>query len=411
MKKKAKNSLKIIFATFSPWERGKRSPTNGMIEPMIYVLAPKTKRFILIDQPHPGSDRVIPIIEVYKNGKLKKTSQSSLFVSWLYPLLAFQNRLHTSIVFKIRDFLSVLDFTLRNPSAYDIFIGLESINTLAGVILKKFGFVKTVVYYVTDLSLKRYSNSLLNKIYLLLDRLAFNNADFVWDVSKEFMSARIAAGLDPKTKKVPIYVPIGLFSNQLNSRPVAKTIPASVVYTGRLKKENGPDLAIRALKKVLREVPQARLHIFSDSADSETQTLRDLTDKLSLHDKVFFHGLIPNQTELIKDLRQFMIGLAPYKAIPSSPRWWADATRVRLYLAAGLPVITTRVPPISKELKQHQSGLVVKDNANQLAQAIIYLLKNRNLYRQMQKNAMLQARSRTWDKIYSNTLKNMGIVL
>lgn len=379
-----------------------------MVEPMIYYFAPRVKKFVLIDQPHPGSDRVIPLIEIYEKGKLRKTYLSSFIVSWLYPLLSLFNNSQTSILFKIRDFLSVLDFALRRKDHYDIFIGLESINTLAGILLRKFGFVSTVVYYVSDFSLQRFLNPLLNKLYLLLDRLAFNHSDFVWDVSTELMPARMKAGLNPQTTKTSIYVPIALFPDQIIAQ-TQKTIPASIVYAGRLNKENGPDLAIKALKRVLLTIPQARLHIFTSGEDIGTQSLRDLTDQLGIHDKVFFHGLIQNQTELINDLSQFAIGIAPYRSIPGSPRWWADATRIRLYLAAGLPIITTQVPPIGKELTEHQSGLVVNDNVKQLAQTIIYLLKNRHIYNKMKNNALIQAKNNTWDKVYSQTLRKMGL--
>ena len=223
------------------------------------------------------------------------------------------------------------------------------------------------------------------------------------------MSARIAAGIDPENLKESLYVPSALFLKQINHRLPIKKLPASLVYAGSLNKENGPDLVIHAFKKVLKTIAQAKLHIITDGQDIETQSLRDLTDELGIHDKVLFHGLIPSQYELINDLKQFMVGLAPYRAIPGSPRWWADATRIRLYLAAGLPVITTNVPPIAKELEQEKSGLVVKDNAQQFAQAIVSLLKNKTLYRKMRQNAIIQARNNTWDKVYSKTLKSMRV--
>lgn len=401
--------MRVIFATFSPWQGNRRSPTNGMVEPMLSFFVTRTKEFVLIDQPHPGSDRVIPRIEIYKNGKNRKTTKSSILIWWLYPLLLLQNTLQTSIIFKIRDFLSVLDYGLRNPSFHDLFIGLESVNTLAGVLLKKFGLVGKVVYYVTDFSLHRYKNPIMNKLFLLLDRLAFDHADFVWDVSKAIMPARIAAGLNPKTIKTSLYVPTTLFQNQVCDHSVKK-IPASIVYAGALNRENGPDLAIYAVKKILRVVPEVRLHIFTDGQDIETQHLRDLTDTLGIHDKVFFHELI-SRNKLIADLRQFMIGLAPYRTFPGSPRWWADSTRIRLYLAVGLPVITTKVPSIAKELEQEKAGLVVKDNAQDISQAVISLLKNKSLYRKMRQNAVRQANNNTWEKIYSRTIKGMNIAL
>lgn len=399
----------VVFASFSPWENNKRSPTNGLIEPMISYFAPLVKEFTLIDQPHPGSDRLIPRIEIYEKGKLKITARSSFFVSWLYPLLALQNTLKTSLIFKIRDFLSVLDFGLRSKNHIELFIGLESVNTIAGIILKRFGLVDTVVYYVSDFSLQRYASSWLNKIYLFLDRIAFKNVDFVWDISPAMMPARIKMGLTSKDK-TSLYVPIALFSDQI-ATITDQTIPYSLVYAGLINSENGPHLAIQALKKVVRIFPKAQLHIFATGMETEIQNLRDLTNKLSVQDKVFIHGLIASQTELINDLSQFKIGLAPYIAKKDSPRWWADSTRIRLYMAAGLPVITTQVPPIGKEIEENNSGIITKDNATYLAQSINFLFKNTSQYNKMKENAIKQAQNNTWNKVYSKTLKTMKVSL
>ena len=81
-----KNSS-VLVATFSPWKNGQRSPTNGMVEPFINFFSNHVNNFALIDQPHPGSDKLLPFVEIYKNGKYKAIKKSSLLVSWLYPFL------------------------------------------------------------------------------------------------------------------------------------------------------------------------------------------------------------------------------------------------------------------------------------------------------------------------------------
>jgi len=111
---KYKNINKVMFASFSPWENKKRMPTNGMIEPMLLFFLPKTKKFVLIDEPHPGSDRLLPVIEIYKGKRLIKKKGSSIFVKWLYPFLAIRNSVGTRISFKLRDFFAVVDFTLQD---------------------------------------------------------------------------------------------------------------------------------------------------------------------------------------------------------------------------------------------------------------------------------------------------------
>lgn len=402
-----KNKLSIIFATFSPWEKV-RLPTNGMIEPMLRFFLPKTSRFVLIDEPHPGSDRVLPVIEVYSRGKLAKNSKSSLLVSWLYPFLILRNSVGTRIPFKIRDFLAVIDFAIKDRQKYDLFIGLESINTLAGVVLRKLGLVKKVVYYVSDYSPQRYKTGWFNKIYLFLDRVAITNTDYLWDVSLAMMPARIKAGLNPKFADKVTHVPNALYPEQINYLSFEKTEPFSLVYAGTLGSENGPDIAIESMKYLAKKYPQSVLHIYG-GGESDLKRLNTLTEKLKLQKHVILHGFMTDQIALSNEIKKYRIGLAPYKAIKGSPRWWADATKIRLYLAAGLPVITTQVPPLGKELLKANAGIVTKDNAKETAAAVIKLFSNQKIYKTLRQNAVKKAKNNTWENTYSNALSKMNI--
>lgn len=403
----AKKKLNLIFATFSPWENGVRLPTNGMVEPMLSFFLPKTSKFTLIDEPHPGSDRVIPIIEHYESGKLTKETSPPFFVHLLYPLLRLRNSVGTRIPFKIRDFLTVVVYGFRVKDKYDLFIGLESVNALAGVILKKLGRVKAVVYYVSDYSPKRYKAKWFNSLYLLLDRLAANYSDYIWDVSPALMQARKQAGVDPGVSKKIIHVPNGLFPEQIKYLPLKKTTPASLVYAGTLGVENGPDIAIEAIRIVTKKFPKVRLHIYG-GGKKDLDRLRQLVNKLDLGRNVMFHGFFNDPIKLSSELRKYTIGLAPYKAIPGSPRFWADATKIRLYLAAGLPVITTQVPPLGKELVKEKAGIVCRDNHEEIARAIVKLFDNPNLYKTFRRNAIRKAQGNTWENTYNKALTAMG---
>lgn len=403
-----KNKPSVIFATFSPWENGKRMPTNGMIEPMLKFFLHKTKRFVLIDEPHPGSDRIMPIIEIYSGTKLINKKTSSIFVSWLYPFLIAQNTNGTRIPFKIRDFLAVIDAVVGKRQKYDLFIGLESINALAGVVLKKLGYVKKVIYYVSDYSPSRYKSSWFNKLYLFLDRLAIANIDYLWDVSLAMMPARIKAGLNPKYANKVIHVPNALYPEQINYLPFEKTEPFSLVFAGTLGVENGPAIAIEAMKFVTKKYPKSVLHIYGGGENDLTK-LNKITEKLNLKNNVRFHGFMSDQIELSNEIKNYRIGLAPYKAILGSPRWWADATKIRLYLAVGLPTITTQVPPFGKELVAANAGIVTKDNPKETSETITKLFSNPKLYKTLRLNAIKKAKNNIWENTYSNALSQMNL--
>lgn len=401
----------VLFATFSVRTNCERTATNGMIEPMVSFFAPKVNRFTLIEQPHPGSDTAIPLLEDYKRGKLIKKSNSFFSSFLLYPLLRLSNSPETQIVFKIRDLLSIVEFFLRDKSKkYDLFIGLESINAIVGLLLRKLELVKRVVYYVSDYSPSRYKTPWFNNLYLALDRFAATKSDFIWDVSLAMMPARIKTGLNPKKAAPVIHVPNALFPEQINYLPYSKIIPNSLVYVGTLGKINGPDVAIKALKIVLKSVPGATLHIYGGGEPDMTR-LKKLTDKLKLNNKVIFHGFLSDQVKLSRETSMYAVGLAPYLATPGSTRWWADATKIRLYLAAGLPVITTQVPPLGREIAKDKAGVITKDNLKEQAEAILKLLKDKDFYKKMRKNAIKRAKNNTWENTYAQALKNMGHVV
>lgn len=395
---------RVCIATFSVYQNDKRTAINGMVEPLLSFFLLKTAALDLLDGPHPGSNTVVTRFE--EHVKDKTHVQTSFLARILQPLLTMQNQNGTQIFFKLRDFLSVFELLVRRRKRYDLFIGLESVFTLSGIVLKKIGLVKTVVYYVSDYSPQRYPQKKLNDLYLWLDRMCCYNADYIWDVSPAMMPARIKAGLDQKKSKPCILVPNALFPAQINFLPQNKLQKNSIVFAGTFGFENGTKLAIEAMSIVVKKIPTAELHFFGGSRDLEEQ-LKDITRQKNITKNVIFHGFIPNATELSRKIQQYMIGLAPYVAIPGSARWYADATKIRLYMGAGLPAITTHVPPLGKEISKLGAGIVVKDSPAFLADAIITLLSDTKKYKKMRENAIQFAKYNLWENTYANALKHM----
>lgn len=399
----------ILIATFSPWIDGKRLPINGNLEPLLDFFVPKLNKTVLIDQVYPGSDTVIPRIEVYERG-IQKITHPSVLLHILYPFLKLINASNpgeTHVLYKIRDFFSVLDWGLRDKTQIDLFIGLESINALAGIILKKIGKIKTVVYYVSDYSPKRYPSSWFNRLYLWLDRYSATHADYIWDVSPAMQPARIAAGLDPKRSAPVIHVPNALYPSQIKQAPLRELKPYSLVFMGTLGRINGPDLAIEALSYVLRRFSQVKLHIVGGNNIDEKRLIA-LVARLKLKRQVIFHGFIDDRERISKTIRQFAVALAPYPAIPGSARFYGDATKIRAYLAAGLPTITTVVPPLGKEAEAAGAALIVKDNPKALADAIIEVFLNQSLFLKLRKNAIRFARNNTWENEFNRAIAQMS---
>ena len=407
-KRQLDKDSKVLIASFSLWEKGKRSHINGNIKPLLSFFTPRVDQVDLIDGLHPGSDQTATIIETYRRGRKTKISQVQIS-KLLSPILNLTNINKTQISFKIRDFLSVLEWVIKSKEKYDLFIGLESIYTLAAILLKKTGRIRTVVYYVSDYSPNRYSQKWFNNLYLWLDRFSATNADFIWDVSSAMQPARIKAGLDPKKSAPNIHVPNARFPEMIKYLPFKDTQPFSLVYAGGFGKINGPGLAIEAMPWVIKKIPQSQLYFYGWPKDKEDQ-LKKLAKKLKVTENCSFHGFVSSESRLTKALQKYRLGLAPYRAIPNSIRWYADAIKIRHYLSCGLPVVTTQVPPLGKEIEKAGAGLVTQDKPKEFAQAIIKLLGNQNRYQETRRAAIAYIKDNTWENSFSQALKKMKLL-
>jgi len=399
---------KVLVATFSPWKDGARLPTNGMVEPFIRYFSKRADDFVLIDQPHPGSDMVLPRIECYKKGKLVGIKNNSFIVSLLLPILAITNSHKTQITFKIRDFLSVCDWVVGQGKSIDVFIGFESVNALAGILLKKLGLVKTVVYYVSDFSPRRYKGNWFNKLYLVLDKISTTHADATWNVSPAMSEARKKLGYNMAKISPQIYAPNAFFKEEIKQLPLKGIKPFSIIYAGTLGPENGPQIAIQVLKEIIKKFPGATLTIAGGGTRKDEESLKGLTKKLKLEKNIFFRGFVPTNKELYDLVRHHAISIAPYRAIPNSVRWYADAVKIRMSLACGVPVVTTKVPPMGKEAERFGAAISTKDNPHDLAKAVIEIFSHKNKYLKMRRSAITAAKENTWENSYSNALMRTG---
>ncbi len=397
----------VFFATFSRYVGGKRYPTNGMVDPMLFFLLPRVGKLLLLDQPHVAFGDIDPIIEIFEGKKMKKRFFFSRF--WYLPIYLFckiPSGPKTRVSYKLRDFFSVLGVALTQPDVFDIFIGLEGINALAGILLKKLGKVKKVIYYVSDYSPVRFKNKLFNAFYLWLDRFCLLHADFTWDVSRAMQQGRFLAGLPEGRVYRVMHVPNGLFDSQIQSLPIAKRNKQALVYMGILESDMGPDIAIKSLSYVHKKFPQVKLHIIGGPQE-HVSLMKQVAQQAHVEDSVIFHGFVVKFSEMAKIVKRCYIGLAPYRSFPNSKRWYGDAGKIRQYVASGLPVVTTQVPPLGRDIIAQGAGIMTNDTEKDFASAIVTLLSDEMMYRKMAKAAVKISKDNTWTNVYTKAFNDV----
>lgn len=304
----------------------------------------------------------------------------------------------------VKDFIYTVLWTLKTKQTYNLYFGINNINTLAGIILRKFGRVKKVIYYTIDLYPQRFKNQFINWVYHKLDKLCVRLSDETWNVSQAIAETRLEHGLETVYNTKQFTVPIGIWFDEISRVPLNKVKENKIVYRGHLMPFRGLDLAIKALPKIIKMIPHAELTIVGGG--EQLDCLKHLATKLEVNNHIKFHGFIKNPDKATLLISDGAIGLAPYNTEGGIIKN-ADPAKIKDYLALGIPVITTHALSNSLEIKKARCGLIVNHTPQSLANAIIKLLSDKKLLEEYRKNALEYVKQFDWNSIFTKNISRL----
>jgi glycosyltransferase involved in cell wall biosynthesis len=160
-----------------------------------------------------------------------------------------------------------------------------------------------------------------------------------------------------------------------------------VMFIGSFLPWHGLDNLIEAFSKVVLEIPRAKLVLVGDGwirADLEVQA-----KEVGLADKVIFTGSVPHQ-KVPALLSIADVAVAPYPDL--SAELWFSPLKLFEYMAAAKAIVASSVGQVAEVLEDGYSGLSVEPgNVEALSQALIKLLKDKELRWSLGKNARREA--------------------
>jgi glycosyltransferase involved in cell wall biosynthesis len=204
--------------------------------------------------------------------------------------------------------------------------------------------------------------------------------------------ARAMRGL--RTTVPQIIVPIGVNLRRI----IPRNNRTKIVYAGTLEKMFGVDLVLQAFAALSKEIEGIELIIIGKG--SEEIELRRLAKRLGIQDRVKFVGFIQKHSDLEKLVAECGIGVAIYTNDSLTYKRFTDVAKPKLYMACGLPVVITRVPPIAGLIEKYQAGLVINYDIQELKEALYRLLTDEYTYNRCRDNAIKFISMYDWDKIY-----------
>jgi glycosyltransferase involved in cell wall biosynthesis len=288
---------------------------------------------------------------------------------------------------------------LRRRRRFDLYIGVQHPFPLVGLLLRRLGIVKKVIYYDQDyfppgggLS-KRAAGSAFIRF---MDRFFLRSSDAVWHLTPVLRHLKKAQV--PGRRNPAMVVPIGINGAPSPVPPSGTRTAPAIAYVGELTERMALDACIEAVDQVRRSIPDIRLLIIGRGPAEAA--LRNKVRSLDLMRNVEFLGFIEGRDGVRAVLAQCVAGIAPYVTAPWQPARYTEPGKVKLYMAAGLPVIVTRAPALAQEIERAGAGIVVECTAEAFADAYARLLGSEEVLQRYKANMASLAREYDSETVY-----------
>jgi glycosyltransferase involved in cell wall biosynthesis len=224
-----------------------------------------------------------------------------------------------------------------------------------------------------------FSGFVLKSYYRFFERFTFHSSRCIIAPSQAYRMLLIRMGVNPeKIRVAPYGVDLSRFNPAQNSENFKKYFNlegSKVILTvGRLNYQKGFHHLLKAMPKILLQVPNAKLVIVGEG---ELMTnLRNLSNSLGIANRVIFTGAL-SQSSVNEAYASADVFVLPslFESLGIS---MLEAQ------AMGKPVIGTRVGGLPETLIENKSGILVEaEKPNELAKATIRLLLDQDLAKSM----------------------------
>lgn len=163
----------------------------------------------------------------------------------------------------------------------------------------------------------------------------------------------------------------------------------TIAYFGRLKKYKSIDHLFFAFAQIVKNYPDARLHILG-KGDFLT-SLQKLAVDLNIHNRTTFFGFVSEMDKI--DLLS-----SAWVVVNTSMKEGWGITNIEAN-ACGTPVISANVPGLKDSVSEGLSGLLYEyGNINQLANMLDTILSDINLRNRLSEGSIKWASMFSWDK-------------
>lgn len=329
------------------------------------------------------------ILDLYLSGKRIKKIKTLDYIFLPEAIVYFKELFFT---------IKWLMFSKRK---FDLYLGMDGLCAFFGLLLKKLGVCKKVVYWSIDfVPINRLKSGWKNFFYHKINTFACKNADEVWNLSPRMAEGRKKyLGVRKSDYKIHKIVPYGVWTKRIKKVPYSECQKNTLVFMGHLMKKQGVDLVIKKIPEIVKRIPDFKFKIIGGGSYKEK--LINLAKNLSVDKYCDFVGRIEDNRILEDEVAKSAVAIAPYLKTPDSYTYYADSGKIKTYLACGVPVLTTDLPWSAKEIAEEKCGLIISDKGEDLVGKLTYIMKSK-VNEEFRRNAIKYSKNFDYEKIFSS---------
>lgn len=295
------------------------------------------------------------------------------------------------------------------PAPVDCWLAFNNLHTMRGLLAKRMGRARRVVYWAVDFVPDRFGQGILTKTYDGLDHYCCRHVDLRVELSTAALNGRNERHRLGAAAAAPIrVVPVGAWLDRVPVVPDDAIVKRKIVFIGHLVPRQGVGLLLSAMRILVdRDVP-VQLEIAGTGPLFEE--LKRSGARMGLTERVRFTGFLDNHRDVEAFLASGSVAVAPYDPRGQNFTRYADPSKLKAYLAAGLPILTTDVPPNARELADRAGAEIVSFVASDYANAIERLLDAPEEWARRRTSALAYVKAYDWNRLLEPTVAELGFV-
>lgn len=219
-----------------------------------------------------------------------------------------------------------------------------------------------------------------------------NQSDGVIYVSKA-VASHVNLGCPLEKWQRVIYNGVKANDKSFVPRSLSGNLDLGVV--GIFDKEKGQDLAIRILNKIIKEIPNVKLHLWGDKEGAYKTYLLNLTDKFGLKQNVVFHGFEKDPEKIYRDMNILLM----CSRCEGFGRVTIEA------MQRGIPVLGYRKGGTIELIKEGYNGFLF-ENESQCVSKLKILIQSQDFYDKVGEQAYKYSRDNFSERLYCSNVEN-----